>query len=140
MVGSEETVSEDGDYGLFSAVMESYNNHWALVTSPEDWHLTVIRKIARAVDKNSRIEKVRQFFVDHAEGKKELTVTVPEGPLNADYDRFVDEMVRLIEENVEVKEYVEAFAANFSTSTSSHRIAAGITLMNDDVGAGVLRL
>jgi len=30
-------VHTNGNYGFFSTILESYNNHWALRTSPEDW-------------------------------------------------------------------------------------------------------
>ena len=67
-LGSEETVYTYGDCGLFTAVLAAYNNHWKLRTSPDDWWFCVTRRVAIAIDKNSRKQCVREMFVSH-EGK-----------------------------------------------------------------------
>ena len=70
MVGSEDVQKYcpaagrkgAGDYGFFTAIYESYNNHWALKTTPDDWWYTIIRTVAIAIDKKSKEDSVRQFF------------------------------------------------------------------------------
>ena len=62
-------VKGAGDFGFFNAIYESYNNHWALKTIPDDWWYTIIKQVAVAIDRNAAKEKVRNFFVDQ-EGKK----------------------------------------------------------------------
>jgi len=132
VLGSEDLVRQNGDYGFFSAVMEAYNNHWTLVTTPEDWFYTIIQKVAKAVDDHSKRPEVRKFFVDHteAEGKKKLTVAVDEdGPMSVDYSWFIDQMTQQIQQNINVEGYVNLMTADFSTSTKTHQIVSGITVM-----------
>merc|ERR1719334_143936 len=58
------------DKGFFSTVLNAYANHWDLITRPDDWWFTILRRIAIAIDENSDDDQVRQFMVSH-EGKKE---------------------------------------------------------------------
>jgi len=129
VLGCEEPVNQNGDYGFFSAVMGAYNNHWALKTTPEDWFYTIIQKVAKAVDDNSKENEVRQFFVDH-EVKKTLEVSVPQNtPLGVDYSWFIDQMTAKIQQNIKVDGYVELMTADFTTSSKTHQIVSGITVM-----------
>ncbi|KAL9953543.1 hypothetical protein ACROYT_G040974 [Oculina patagonica] len=61
---------------VFEPKKLSYNNHWKLRTSPDDWWFCVIKRVASAIDRNAKKESVRKMFVDH-EGKKTIEVTVP---------------------------------------------------------------
>jgi len=117
-----------GDFGFFSAIYECYNHHFALKTIPDDWWYTIIRTIALAIDRNSKEEDVRKFFVNH-EGKKRLTVDVDD-TCGIDYERFFREMTNLIQSNIKVTGYVDAIRSNFSTSTPTHRIVSEITAMS----------
>jgi len=121
-------VHTNGNYGFFSTVLESYNNHWTLRTSPEDWWYSVIYKIALAIDQNSTNESVRKFFVSH-EGKKTLTVNVGPSIYGVDYAWFLDQMTQQIGENIKVPKYVEIMKSDFSTSTDCHVICSEITTM-----------
>ena len=128
-LGSKEKVLTNGNYGFFSAVIESYNNHWTLDMRPEDWFYTFVQKIALAIDKGSKTEQVRNLFVNHKE-KKTLTVTVAESsPMDVDYSWFLDQMTTQIEKNINTPNYVELMTANFSTSTKTDRIVSSITTM-----------
>ena len=64
-LGSDDLIHSSTDDGLFSSILLAYNNHWKLRTSPEDWWFVVIRKVAIAIDKHSKHEKVRKMFVKH---------------------------------------------------------------------------
>ena len=100
-------------------------------TGPEDWWYTIIQTVALAIDKNSKSHEVRKFFVQH-EGKKELRVKVGEGALlveNIDYSWLFDQFSQKIEENINVPEYVKQMTADFSTTTSIHKIVSQITIM-----------
>lgn len=135
VIGSKEQVITAGDHGFFSAVMEAYNNHWALETCPEDWLYTIVQKIARHVDDNSKAQEVRAFFLgtdrtNSSEGKKILTVQVPEdNPLLVDYSWFIDQMTAQIRGNIEVPGYVDLLTPDFSTSTPTQQLVSGITVM-----------
>jgi hypothetical protein len=68
-VGSEEKIyTNNTDCGLFASIITAYNKHWKLRMSPEDWWFVVARRVAIAVDQNSKKEAVRKMFVEH-EGK-----------------------------------------------------------------------
>ena len=126
---TEEVVKGKGDFGFFTAIYECYNNHWALRTIPDDWWYTIIRTVAIAIDKNSKQEKVRKFFVSH-EGKKRLTVDVGPSFCNVDYIMFFRQMTNLIQSNIKVENYVNTIRSNFSTSTETHQIVSEITVMS----------
>ena len=125
--GTNDNVIANSDMGFFSSIYECYNNHWALITVPDDWWYTIIRTIALAIDDNAKNEKVRNFFVNH-EGKKELIVEVD--PNNIDFEKFYREMTNQIQENIKLDGYVDAVRSDFSTSTSTHRIVSEITVMS----------
>ena len=117
-----------GDYGLFNAIYECYNNHWGLKTVPDDWWHTIIRTVAMAIDDHSKQEEVRKHFVNH-EGKKRLVVYVP-SQRTIDYPKFFRQMTDLIQSNVKVENYVDTIRSNFTTSTETHRISSEITIMS----------
>merc|ERR1712018_766811 len=133
VIGSLDLVTQlhDHDAGLLSTVFDAYNDHYNLRTGPEDWWYTIIQTVALAIDKNSKKDEVRNFFVQH-EGKKKLQVYV--GPTICidcvDYSWFFDQMSLKIAENINVPEYVENIQSDFTTSTAVHQIVAQITLMS----------
>ncbi|XP_068687683.1 uncharacterized protein [Montipora foliosa] len=128
-LGSTEDVYSLGNCGLFSAIITSYNNHWKLRTSPDDWWFCVIKRVACAIDKNAEKESVRKMFVDH-EGKKTIEVVVPDTSIyTVDYSWFFDQIAKGIQENVKVPEFVNGMTADFSTTTAVQKIVSQITLM-----------
>ena len=128
-LGSTENVYSFGNCGLFSAIITSYNYHWKLRTSPDDWWFCVIKQVACAIDKNAEKESVRKMFVDH-EGKKTIEVVVPDTSIyTVDYSWFFDQMAKRMQENVKVPEFVDGMTADFSTTTAVQKIVSQITLM-----------
>jgi len=125
---SNDLVHTNWNFGFFSAVLESYRNHWTLRTSPEDWWYSIIYKIALAIDKHSTNETVRKFFVSH-EGKKTLTVQVGPSIYGVDYAWFLNQMTQQIGKNIKVPKYVDIMRADFSTSNDCHVICSEITIM-----------
>lgn len=130
VLGSTDKIYSQSNTGFFETVLMAYNHHYNLRTSPEDWWYCVIRRVALAIDNNSSKASVRKMFVEH-QGKKTLTVVVPEWPLsNVNYSSFFDKMSNEITKNVKVPEYVDAMTANFSCTTNVQRIVSQITLMS----------
>ena len=129
-LGSRKKVLSNGNYGFFSAVVESYNTHSILDMRPDDWFFTFVQKLALAIDKQAKTDEVRKFFVNH-EGKKKLTVNFSTGtPMDVDYNYFFDEMIKKIQDNINTPNYVEMMTADFSTSTKNDRIITSINTMN----------
>ncbi len=114
--------------GFFDTVLAAYNNHWTLRTCPEDWWYSIVQKVARAIDNNSKSEKIRKFFVDH-EGKKELTVNVGPTIYGVNYSWFFDQMTGLINENIKVPKYVDTMTADFTTTSAVQKIISQIAVM-----------
>ncbi len=116
------------DVGFFETVLAAYNNHWTLRTCPEDWWFCIVRKVAQAVDDNSKSEKVRKFFVGHDE-KKELIVNVGSSIYGVDYSFFFGQMTGLISDNIKVPKYVDTMTSDFSSTTSDQKIISQIAIM-----------
>ena len=127
--GSSEIVYERYfDNGFLTVIHEAYNHHWGVKTIPDDWWYTIIRTVAIAIDKNSKKNEVRKYFVNH-EGKKQLVVTIDRSN-GIDYNYFFREMTKLVQSNIKVPGYVDTIRSDFSTSTSVHRISSEITIMS----------
>ena len=131
-LGSEEKIYTMSFYdcGLFNSVLTAYNHHWNLRTSPEDWWFCVTRRVAIAIDENSKKMSVRKLFVNH-DGKKELQVVVPSNTIyGIDYNWFFNEMSKKISESLNVPEYVDAVTADFAVTSPVQKIVSQITLMS----------
>ena len=128
-LGSVENIYSFGNCGLFAAIITTYNNHWKLRTSPDDWWFCVIKRVACAIHKNAMKESVRMMFVDH-EGKKTIEVEVSDTSIyTADYSWIFDQIAKGIQENVKIPEFVDGMTADFSTTTAVQKIVSQITLM-----------
>merc|ERR1712106_358749 len=123
-----EVFHGSDDKGFMSVVFEAYAKHLTLVTSPEDWWLTVVQRVAQAIDKNSGKETVRNHFVSH-ENKKELFVDI-----NDIYDinelSFFSQISKMVEENIQDPGYVKNMQADFTTTTPLHGIVFNIAMMS----------
>merc|ERR1719495_116282 len=133
VLGSMDKVTDPGhDAGLLSTIYEAYGNHYNLRTGPEDWWYTIIQTVTLAIDKNSKSDAVRKFFVQH-EGKKNLNVKVKPSQLKdintIDYSWLFDQFSEGIKNNINVPEYVQQIIPDFTTTTSIHKIVSQITLM-----------
>ena len=130
IIGSEGTVYHDNhDKGFFSTVLNAYAHHWTLVTKPDDWWFTILRRIAIAIDENSTKENVRNFFVDH-EGRKRLEVKVKPPLDTEDFQWFFDQMADQVEKNIKRPEYVRLARPEFSTTTPDISMVANIAVMS----------
>ncbi|CAL4191762.1 unnamed protein product [Meganyctiphanes norvegica] len=128
VIGTDGEVFYDGDWGLMSAVLTCYNNHWALKTGPEDWWTVAIRRIVQAMDEHGEISQVRNFFVSH-KGKKKLEVTV--GTLsNINYNWLFSQFSNKIRGNIKIPSYVDIIENDFSSSTDEQIMISHIMLMS----------
>ena len=105
VVGTKVEVYFDNDFGLFSAVLACYNNHWVLKTSPDDWWNVIVRNVAQAVDDNGDKKNVRKFFVEH-QGKKTIDIEVP-SLAHLDYSWLFDQFAQGIRSNIKTPGYVD---------------------------------
>jgi len=131
VVGTNEEITESygNERGFFGTIFDSYAQHYVLVTTPEDWWFTIIRKVALDIDAASRKEDVRNFFVSH-EGKKELVVTLSGSVVGSNYSTFFDQMAQSIAKNLNNPDYVNIMKSDFGTSTPVHKIVNNIALMS----------
>lgn len=128
VLGPENEVYFDQDWGLFSAVLACYNNHWVLNTGPDDWWTVVNRRIASALDDHGDVEAVRNFFVDH-EGKKQININVGPTLSNIDYSWLFTQFSSEIKRNIKTPGYVDLMQADFSTTSAQQLIISQIALM-----------
>jgi len=129
VVGTNEEVYYDHDFGFFSAILACYNNHWVLKTSPDDWWNVIVRNVAQAVDDNGEKEEVRQFFVAH-EGKKTIDIRVGPSLSNIDYSWLFDQFTVGIRRSIKVPGYADLMQADFSTTGPEQAISSQVMLMS----------
>merc|ERR1712087_52935 len=127
-LGSQESVYAEDDKGFLSTVMAAYNNHWVLRTRPEDWWATVSQIIATRIDRHAEDPAIREFFVSH-EGKKSLTVEIGPSLQGINNEKFFQEMISQITENINKPQYTKLMKSDFSQSTSEDKIVNSIMLM-----------
>jgi len=128
VIGSDEEIWYDHDWGFFSTVLAAYNNHWVLKTSPDDWWNVVVKNVAQVVDEKGDLPDVRAFFVAH-QGKQEIKINVGSTLSGVDYSWLFDQFSAQIKLNVKVPGYVDLIQADFSTSTPQQLITTQIMLM-----------
>jgi len=127
-LGTNKSVYYDEDWGMFSAVLASYNNHWVLKTTPDDWWTVAVRRIAQALDEHGDREKVRAFFVDH-EGKKTLAVNVGPSLSGIDYNWLFEQFTAKVKENVNKPDFVDIIESDFAGTTQEQKIITQVMLM-----------
>ncbi|CAL4121036.1 unnamed protein product [Meganyctiphanes norvegica] len=128
VLGPDTEVYYDMDWGLFSAVVACYNNHWVLKTGPDDWWTVVNRRIASALDDHGDIEAVRNFFVDH-KGKKKINVDIGPTLSNIDYSWLFSQFSSEIRRNIKMPGFADLMQADFSTTSPQQLIVSQIMLM-----------
>jgi len=129
VIGTEDNVWYDHDWGFFSAVLAAYNNHWVLRTSPDDWWNVIVRNVAQVIDEKGNRPSIRKFFVDH-EGKKEISINVGPSLGGIEYSWLFDQFSAGIRQNIKNPQYVDLIQADFSTTTPQQLITTQIMLMS----------
>ena len=85
-LGSNETVTNPAhDAGLLSTIVEAYDRHFNLRTSPDDWWNIIARNVAQSLDENGDKNPVKDFFVDHEE-KETIEIRLPGRADETDYN------------------------------------------------------
>ena len=128
VIGSNEEVWYDLDWGFFSAILACYNNHWVLKTSPDDWWNVVVRNVAQIIDEKGELANIRSFFVDH-QGKKPITIATNATLDRTDFSWLFTQFSDEIRKNVKTPGFVDLMQADFSTTTPQQLVTTQIMLM-----------
>ncbi|CAL4184395.1 unnamed protein product, partial [Meganyctiphanes norvegica] len=128
VLGPDKEVYYDKDWGLFSAVLACYNNHWVLKTAPDDWWTVVNLRIANAINSHGDAEAIRKFFVDH-KGKKIIHVSIDSTLSNVDYSWLFSQFSSEIRRNIKAPGFVDLMQADFTTTSPQQLIISQIGLM-----------
>ena len=131
-VGCQDAVycHNSGDTGVFGTLFQVWANHWNLRTSPDDWWLPLVTKVAMAVYKCANQKAVRQLFVGGRAGKMDLVVMSDSWTIyDTEYSKMFSAFSEAIEKNVHVPDYVEAVTSSFTTTSPCQHIASQVTLM-----------
>ena len=128
VIGSNEEVWHDLDWGFFSAILACYNNHWVLKTSPDDWWNVVVRNVAQIIDEKGELANIRSFFVDH-QGKKPITIATNATLDRTDFSWLFTQFSDEIRKNVKTPGFVDLMQADFSTTTPQQLVTTQIMMM-----------
>jgi len=128
VLGTNKSVYFDEDWGMFSAVLASYNNHWVLRTTPDDWWTVAVRRIAQALDEHGEKERVREFFVEHR-GQKTIDVNVGPTLSNIDYRWLFEQFSSKVKENINKPDFVDIIESDFTGTTQEQKIITQVMLM-----------
>lgn len=126
-------IGEYGFHPFYEAVSRSYFDHRPLVLSPDMIWLLIEQGFASHV--NSNHNELRHMFVDF-EGKKNLQINVTGDPalsvvdnmLIQNWDSIIQRFPPMIAEYTG-DELMNTLTADFSTTTSTERIASEIAIM-----------
>merc|ERR1719171_2536741 len=122
------TIAHTAQWGLVSAVVEAYNRHHELVLRPDDVWQAILTQFSFYVNANA--EALRDKFVDF-EGKKTLVIMMGGTLFSANFGEFANRMVdEQICPNLKDKDVTDWLLPGFSTTQSSDRVAASVTIMS----------
>eukprot|EP00092_Neocalanus_flemingeri_P059812 GFUD01071617.1.p1 GENE.GFUD01071617.1~~GFUD01071617.1.p1 ORF type:complete len:273 (-),score=78.57 GFUD01071617.1:60-878(-) len=98
-----------------------------MIEITKDWWLTIVQRVAAAVDRNSKKDTVRKHFVAHEE-KKKIVVDIKDiSDIEAD---FFNQISQQVSNNLKDPEYVSNLQPDFSTTTPLHGIVGNIAMMS----------
>ncbi|CAF3993686.1 unnamed protein product [Rotaria magnacalcarata] len=103
--------TETSSNPILQAFVSAYNQHHDIVLSPDDMWMLVCLKFAEYV--NSNAEQLRSLFVEHADGKIELSVT--DLGKEHEWDEFFDKIKGIIGKNVK-GDVCRLLTADFTTT------------------------
>ncbi len=117
-----------GEHSFLKGILTAYQEHRPIVISPDIIWLLISQGFARHITNNA--EEFRKYFVNF-DGKKELVVEVPDitiGKPNNNWEQVFPKFSNQIANNTS-KELLEVLTADFSTTTTTTKIASQITIM-----------
>mmetsp|Transcript_12600 Transcript_12600/g.21009 ORF Transcript_12600/g.21009 Transcript_12600/m.21009 type:complete len:397 (+) Transcript_12600:147-1337(+) len=127
---SSTTIKEaiPASRGFISSVLQAYNSHYDLVLRPDDVWQAILAQFSFYVNANA--ETLRDKFVDF-EGKKALTIFADGTLFTVDFGNIASRMVdEQIATNIKDPSVTEWLLPKFTTTTSTDRIAASVTIMS----------
>jgi hypothetical protein len=117
--------TEMSSNAVLQAFISAYNQHHDIVLSPDDMWMIVCLKFAEHVNENA--EQLRSLFVEHQEGKIELTVR--DFQSEHEWDNFFDAMKVKISANVK-GDVCRVLTADFTTTGKVESILSSACIMH----------
>jgi hypothetical protein len=117
--------TEMSSNAVLQTFISAYNQHHDIVLSPDDMWMIVCLKFAKHVNQNA--EQLRSLFVEHQEGKIELTVQDLER--EDQWDNFFDAMKVKISKNVK-GDVCRVLTADFTTTGKVESILSSACIMH----------
>ena len=130
LVGPIGNVTRDAiptHNGFLDAILLAYNNHHALILTPDDVWLAIMTQFSFFMEKNG--ETMREKFVSFP-GQKTLVVKTGGSLATANWTQLCDMFSEKLVANIEDPSIREWVIPNFSTTTPTHRLAGCITLFS----------
>lgn len=117
--------TETSSNAVLQAFVSAYNQHHDIVLSPDDMWMVVCMQFAAYVNKNA--EQLRSLFVEHPEGK--INLTVRDFQREHEWDNFFDAMKVNIANNVK-DDVCRVLTANFTTTGKVESILSTACIMH----------
>ncbi|KAI0472106.1 hypothetical protein GGR56DRAFT_106759 [Xylariaceae sp. FL0804] len=109
--------------GFVHAAVRAYNGHHHLRIRPDDVWIAILSQLSIYV--NTHAEALRSIFVSH-QGQKPLSL---EGAVLRGFDQFASKITEVLSNSVKDQTLPRWIMQEFSTTTPTDRIAAGIIMM-----------
>ncbi|KAJ1525596.1 hypothetical protein HK096_000344 [Nowakowskiella sp. JEL0078] len=123
---NSNTTFVPSENGFIYGVLQAYNHHHNLIIRPDDIWIAILIQFSRFVEAQS--ESLRDKFVSHS-GTKELEV-IHGGTLEtADFDKFSDDMVDKLRNNVVDETLTDWVIPDFTTNTKNDVIVGSVVFM-----------
>ena len=122
--GEQGFVSE---LGLSAAILEAYSYHHDLALRPDNFWQAILTQFGFYVLGNA--EQLRDRIVDF-QGKRQLVVDGGIDIFTTDFGACSEDFVRKISENIRDPSIAEWLLPNFTTTSSTDRIAASVSVMS----------
>ncbi|CAF3791315.1 unnamed protein product [Rotaria sp. Silwood1] len=117
--------TETSTNAVLQAFVSAYNQHHDIVLSPDDMWMVVCMHVAAHVNANA--EQLRSLFVEHQEGKIQLTVR--DFQREDEWDDFFDAMKMKITQNVK-NDVCRVLTADFTTTGKVESILSTACIMH----------
>jgi hypothetical protein len=117
--------TETSSNAVLQAFVSAYNQHHDIVLSPDDMWMVVCMRFAAHVNENP--EQLRSLFVEHNDGK--INLTVQDFQREHEWDTFFDAMKVTIANNVK-GDVCRVLAADFTTTGKVESILSTACIMH----------
>ncbi|CAF4526994.1 unnamed protein product, partial [Rotaria sp. Silwood2] len=117
--------TETSTNAVLQAFVSAYNQHHDIVLSPDDMWMMVCMQFADYVNANA--EQLRSLFVEHHDGK--INLTVEDFQREDEWDNFFDAMKVKIMQNVK-DDVCRVLTADFTTTGKVESILSSACIMH----------